>query len=133
VESESELREKSNSFDAQQMFNNAMFGHNTTILIGHQSSITASQTINGSELAENVRKLLDQMEPLLPNLPVSVRDDAQGALTELREAAAAATPDIGRLRRGLESLKRIMEHATGHVVATGILALIGELLSRAAH
>jgi hypothetical protein len=37
------------------------------------------------------------------------------------------------LRRGLESLKHVMEHAAGHVVATGVLALIGELLSHPVH
>jgi hypothetical protein len=130
---ESELREKSNSLDAQSMFNSAIFGPNTTILIGHQSSITATQTITESEFAERVRKLVKQMEGLLPTLPSSVREHSQVALAELREAAAAATPDVSRLRRGLESLRHVLEHATGHVVATGALALIGELLSRAAH
>jgi hypothetical protein len=134
---ESELREKISSFDAQGMFNSAIFGPNTTILIGHQSSITATQTatFTASELAERVRELVEKVEPLLPTsgLPRSVREDAQGALAELREAAAATIPDVSRLRRGLESLKRVMEHAAGHVVATGALALIAELLSRAAH
>ena len=130
---ESELREKSNSLDAQSMFNSAIFGPNTTILIGHQSSITANQIITESEFAERVGKLVEQVERLLPTLPSPVREDSQVALSELREAAAAATPDVGRLRRGLDLLRHVMEHATGHVVATGVLALIGELLSRAAH
>lgn len=132
---ESELREKGNSFDAQSMFNNAIFGPNTTILIGHQSSITATQTISGSEFAELVRKLVQQVEEILPRsgLPSSVQEKSQDALVELREASTVAIPDVSRLRRGLESLKHVMEHATGHVVATGILTLIGELLSRAAH
>jgi hypothetical protein len=73
------------------------------------------------------------VEQLLPTLPSSVREDSQLALAELREAAAAVTPDVSRLRRGLESLKQVMEHAMGHVVATGVLAIIGELLSHAAH
>jgi hypothetical protein len=132
---ETELREKSNTLDAQSMFRNAIFGSNTTILIGHQSTITASQTISGSELAERVRALVEQVDRVLPtsDLPSAVLEDSQGALAELREAAAASTPDVSRLRRGLESLKHVMEHATGHVVATGVLALIAELLSRAAH
>jgi len=131
---ESELREKSNSLDAQSMFNSAIFGSNTTILIGHQSSITATQTtITGSEFAERVGKLVEQVELLLPTLPSSVREDSQAVLAELRDAAAAATPDVSRLRRGLESLRHVMEHAIGHVVATGVLALIGELLNHAAY
>ena len=62
-----------------------------------------------------------------------MQDNSQTALAELREAATAPTPDVSRMRRGLESLKHVMEHATGHVVATGVLTLIAELLSRAAH
>jgi hypothetical protein len=133
---ESELREKSASMDAGSMFNNAIFGagSNTTILIGQQSSITATQTISGSEFAERVRKLVEQVEGILPTsgLPSSVRENSQTTLAELHEAAIVATPDVSRLRRGLESLKHVMEHATGHVVATGILTLIAELLSHPA-
>jgi hypothetical protein len=131
-----ELREKVTEFDAGGMFTKAMFGagSNINILFGNQSTITANQTtMTGSQLAERVRGLVEQVEPLLPNLPASVREDSQHALSELREAATVGAPDIGRLRRGLESLQHVMEHATGHVVANGVLALIAELLSRAAH
>lgn len=132
---ESELKDKSNSVDANGMFNNAIFGSNTTILIGHQSSINATQNFNESEFAASVRKLVEQVERILPTseLPTAVQQDSQAALTELREAAAAPTPDVGRLRRGLESLKHIMEHATGHLVAAGVLSLIEKLLIHAAH
>ena len=134
---ESDLREKSTSVDASSMFNNAIFGagSNTTILIGQQSSITATQSISGTEFAEAVRKFVEHVEEILPTsgLPGSVRDNSQTALAELREAATVPAPDVSRLRRGLESLKHAMEHATGHVVATGVLTLIAELLSRAAH
>jgi AbiTii len=134
---ESDLREKSTSVDASSMFNNAIFGagSNTTILIGQQSSITATQSISGTEFAEAVRKFVEHVEEILltSGLPGSVRDNSQTALAELREAATVPAPDVSRLRRGLESLKHVMEHATGHVVATGVLTLIAELLSRAAH
>jgi hypothetical protein len=93
----------------------------------------STTSVDANEFAERVRKLVTQVEGLLPTLPSSVREHSQVALAELREAAAAATPDVSRLRRGLESLRHVLEHATGHVVATGALALIGELLSRAAH
>jgi hypothetical protein len=131
-----ELREKATRFDAAGMFEKAMFGpgSNVNILVGNQSSITASQTtITRAQLAERVRGLVEQVEPLVPNLPASIREDSQHALVELREAAATTTtPDISRLHRGLESLKRIMEHAAGHVVGTGVVVAIVELLSLAA-
>jgi hypothetical protein len=45
-----------------------------------------------------------------------------------KRAVDAPAPDAGRLRSGLESLKHIMEHATGHLIATGALSLIVQLL-----
>jgi hypothetical protein len=132
---ESELREKTKSLDAHSMFNNAIFGSNTMILVGDRSSITATQTISGHELAEGVRKLVDQLEKVLPTsgLPAPVQRDSEAALAELRNASSAPTPDVSRMRRGLESLKHIMEHTAGHLVATGVLAAIAELLAHAAH
>lgn len=127
---ESELREKSRSVDTQSMFNNAIFGPNTTILIGHHSSISTTQTFSGRELAEGVWKLVEELDRVLPTsgLPDAMQEDSRTALAELREAAADATPDVRRLRRRLESLKNILEHATGHVVGAGVLSMIGELL-----
>jgi hypothetical protein len=134
---DAELREKSSSVDAQGLFHHAIFGagSNTTILIGNQSSITATQTINANEFAGRVQKLIDQVEQILPTsgLPSSVQEGSKVVLAELRDAATAQAPDVSRLRRGLVSLTHVMEHATGHLVATGVLALIGELLSHAAH
>jgi hypothetical protein len=61
---ESELREKSTSVDAGSMFNHAIFGagSNTTILIGQQSSITATQSISGTEFADAVRQFIEHIE-----------------------------------------------------------------------
>jgi hypothetical protein len=126
---ESELREKSSSLDANNLFNNAIFGPGATILIGHQSSITANQTITVNEFAKRVGAFVEKVEQHLPNLPSSVQGDSQRALAELREAAVASTPDVYRLRRGLEFLKGVMEHATGHLVAEGVLTLIATLMS----
>jgi hypothetical protein len=134
---ESELKDKSKSIDANSLFANAIFGSgsNTTILIGHHSSIAATQTISAGEFAEGIRILVDQLEKALPpsDLPSAMRAETAKALAELRDAAAVPAPDVGRLRRGLESLKHIMEHAAGHVVAAGALGLIEKLLTHAAY
>jgi hypothetical protein len=81
-------------------------------------------------LTEDIRELLGQIERALPtsDLPTSVQQQATEALAELRAAANAPSPDAGRLRSGLLSLQHIFEHATGHLVATGALALIAKLL-----
>jgi uncharacterized coiled-coil protein SlyX len=129
---EAELKEKSASVDTRSMFNNAIFGagSNTTILVGDQSSIKSRQTIGGAELADGVRKLIEQLESVLPasNLPKDVQQQSQVALAELSAAVAERVPDVSRLRRGLETLREIMTDAAGHLVASGVLAAIAHLL-----
>ena len=132
---EVEFREKTKSIDTNSMFNNAVFGPNAMILVGHQSAITSTQSISDPELVEGVRKLVDELEKVLTasGLPASVQAGSETALTELRAASSAATPDVSRLRRGLQSLKHVMEEAAGHVVASGVLVAISQLLGRAAN
>ena len=88
-----------------------------------------SSVITTEQLAENVRKLVEQLDRELPTLPAGVQEQSREVLAELRAAATALAPDASRLRRGLESLKHVMEHATGHLVATGVLTLIAQLLA----
>lgn len=107
----------------------SMTGSNVQQGASH-SQIIATQTLTTQQLVEGVRKLVDQVERALPSsdLPADVRDRTMAALAELKAAATETTPDSGRLRRGLESLQHIMEHATGHLIAAGVLGLIGSLL-----
>jgi hypothetical protein len=94
------------------------------------SQITATQTITTQQFVESVQKLVDQVERALPtsDLPTEVQEQTKAIMAELRAAASEQTPDAGRLRRGLEVLKQIMEHAAGHLVAAGVLSLIAPLL-----
>jgi hypothetical protein len=97
------------------------------------SQITATQTITTQHFVENVQKLVDQVERALPtsDLPTEVQEQTKAIKAELRAAASERTPYTGRLRRGLEALKRIMEHAAGDLVAAGVLSLIAPLLNAA--
>jgi hypothetical protein len=83
------------------------------------------------QFIDGVRAMVEQTEGLLStaNLTPERKDEAAALLTELREGAAAADPDTGRLRRGLESLRRVMEHAAGHVVGMGVITGIEKLLA----
>jgi hypothetical protein len=73
--------------------------------------------------------LVDQLDKMLPasDLPESIKTAAATAARELREAATVASPETGRLRAGLEVLRGVMEHAAGHVVGAGVLALIAQI------
>jgi hypothetical protein len=81
-------------------------------------------------LTEGVRNLVEQVEQLLPaaNLPVQVQKDTHAALGELRTETASTSPDIGRLQRGLESLKRVLSPAGEHLVKIAVDAAVTKLL-----
>jgi hypothetical protein len=94
------------------------------------SRITATQTITTEQLVQGVRNLIGQVERALPtsDLTGETQQQTRAALAELRAAIDERASDSGRIQRGLETLKRIMEHASGHLVAAGVLGLITPLL-----
>jgi hypothetical protein len=96
------------------------------------SSITATQIITTEQLAE-VLNLVEQLDRALPTLPGPLQEQTRKVLAELRGVATVPAPDASRLRRGLESLKHIMEHAAGHLIAAGALTFIEQLLARLPH
>jgi hypothetical protein len=82
------------------------------------------------EFVDGVRVLVQQTEGLLSTAGLSSEQTKQATtlLNELREGAAAPTPDSSQLRHRLESLKHVMEHAAGHVVGMGVITGIEKLL-----
>jgi hypothetical protein len=96
---------------------------------GHNAKITARQHLSAENLASCVLKLVKEAEGVIPasDLPKGTRVQALETLAELRRAASEPNPDAGHLQRGLDALRRIMEHAAGHVIGAGILALIAQV------
>jgi hypothetical protein len=115
-------------------YNNYMTVHTMTgsnVQLGTSSShITATQTITTQELVAGVRRLIDQLDRLLPasDFPAPLQSQTKAATAELRSAVDEPKPDGNRLHRGLESLKHIIEHATGHLVAVGAFSEIAQLM-----
>lgn len=60
----------------------------------------------------------------ISGLPPTVQEEARAAVVELKAAAESPQPEIGRLQRGVASLKRVMEGAAGNLVAAGVQAMI---------
>lgn len=127
-----EMKEKVRAIDASGLFHNAVFGANTTILIGDRSSITATQINNASDMAEVANELVSKLRAALPtsNLSPAVQAEVSGGLGELEDAAMAEKPDVGRMRKSLEFLQRSFEGAVGNLIATGALTTITNLLAR---
>ena len=73
-----------------------------------QGSVEA--TTSTTMLSQSTLDLVQQVEALLPasKLPVEIQGATQAALGELKREATADAPDSGRLRRGLESLKKVL-------------------------
>jgi hypothetical protein len=124
-----EDREKSASLTAQTV---------THINIGQVGAFvqSASQSaVQGSvETALNLPRetigLVQQVEALLPvsNLPQQIHDDARRELESLKQEASAAHPEGGRLRSGLESLRRILAPAGETLLKLAVDAAVAKLL-----
>jgi hypothetical protein len=98
---------------------------------GDNATIRATQNTSDRDLAARVIALVEQIEGQLAQagLPAETQDLENAALVELRGAATGSKPEGSRLRRGLESLQRTMEGATGNLVAAGIQALVTAILT----
>ena len=98
---------------------------------GDNASITANQSIDIKQLAQEVRSLVDQVEKALSTsgLAKDVQLKVTKQLVELKAAAAGAKPNEGRIRKGLTALKGTMENAAGGIISSGVVALIVKLLS----
>jgi AbiTii len=98
---------------------------------GDQATITATQTLNATELAKSVKKLVEGTGRTLPNsgLSAPIQKEVSAALAALDNLASDPKPDAGRLQRALVTLKTVVEQAAGNVVGAGIISLIDRVLS----
>lgn len=94
------------------------------------NSVVQGEVNTASTLAKGVHDLVQQIAQSLPtaNLPAQVAEDTRKALDELREAENGDKPDSGRLRMGLEMLKRVVAPAGEHILKLGIDAVVTKLL-----
>jgi len=85
-------------------------------------------------LTEGARDLVKQVEQLLPaaKLPSEVQQDVRATLDELNEATEGSNPDVGRVQRGLNALRRVLAPAGEHLVRIAVDAAVTKLLGPAA-
>ena len=77
-----------------------------------------------------MRELVQQVEQLLPaaHLEQSLQKETYAALDELKEAASGTSPDSGRLRKGVESLERVLAPAGEHLLKIAVDATVTKLI-----
>ena len=95
---------------------------------GDHAAISSVQAIIVESLSNGVLALSAQVETQIAALPKEIAGAVEKVVAELREEALGKRPDEGRMRRGLESLGRIMEGAAGNLAAAGVIAAITRLL-----
>lgn len=127
VSQDDDVKARAQSADLDGMFNKAVFGPNTTIIVGNNSSISASQSNSVGDLIGGSRGLAEQLRAALPvsGLPASVRVEAEAALDEVEEALSEPNPS--RLKAALKFLQKSLEGASGNLIASGALTALAAL------
>lgn len=126
-----EVRQRASEVDTSGMFNNAIFGPNTTIVVGNNSNIEATQINSTADMVAEVRNLISQLHSALPtsSLPEAIRANAELGLVQLQGEVDAEQPDASRLRSGLSFMRETLEGAAGNLLATGALAMIAKIMA----
>jgi hypothetical protein len=124
-----EERERSTSATAQTI-NNFHIQQVGSFVQNAENSVVQGGIESTLNLAAGVRNLVQQVEQLLPaaHLERSLQKETLAALDELKEVADSTSPDSGRLRKGLESLKRVLAPAGEHLLKIAVDAAVTKLL-----
>jgi hypothetical protein len=110
--------------------NNFHIGQVASLVQSATNSVIQGEINTDQTLAAGVRDLIQQIGQWLrtANLPAPVEDDTRKKPTELHEAESAENPDRGRLKRGLEALKRVVAPAGEHLLKLAVDAAGSKLL-----
>lgn len=124
-----EERDKSVLATAQTV-NNFNIGQVGAFVQNAENTLVQGGIDSTLNLASGVRDLVQQVEQFLPaaNLPATLQEEARTALDELKEAANNAKPDSGRLRKGLETLKRVLAPTGEHLLKIAVDAAVTKLI-----
>jgi hypothetical protein len=124
-----EERERSVSVTAQTI-NNFNIQKVGSFVQNAENSVVHGGIDSTLNLTTGVRDLVQQVEQLLPSahLEQSLQKETCAVLDELKEAANSTSPDSGRLRKGLESLKRVLAPAGEHLIKIAVDATVSKLI-----
>ena len=113
------IKAKSSSFDAKDLFNHAIFGAHTTIVVGNQNTQAVSFS---SESIGDLQRFLQQLGSELSqfNLPEQAREQAASQVATIETELAAPRPNIGIIKTAGNILYGILLGVGGNL-ATDLL------------
>jgi hypothetical protein len=125
----SDDRQKSASLTAQTV-NNINIGQVGSFVQSAQDTTVQGGIDSTMTLSHRAHDLVQQIEQLLPvsNLSPPVERDTRKALEELKQATNSASPDGGRIRTGLASLKRVLAPAGETLLKLAVDAAVKNIL-----
>jgi hypothetical protein len=92
-------------------------------------SIDNSTNVSADFSSESLHDFVEQVRPVLSQLPKDAQDIVEAQLITIEEEADKSTPaNKMRVFSALQSIKSVAEGASGNLVAAGILSLIGALI-----
>jgi AbiTii len=124
-----EDRQKSASVTAQ-VVNHFNIGQVASLVQNADHSVVQGSIGSPMVSPQSTLELVDHITALLATakLTAPIESDARAALEELKHAATATKPEIGRIKKGLESLKRILGSAGESFIKVAADAAITRML-----
>jgi len=105
----------------------------TNNFTGPNSRVNINSTDNSINVtadfsSDQLRDFIDQVRPVLSQLPEDSQEIVEAQLVTIKEEADKPKPAKMRVLSALQSIKSVAEGASGNLVAAGIISLIGALL-----
>lgn len=104
---------------------NNFTGSNSRVNI---NSIDNSINVSADFSSDQLRDFIDQVRPVLAQLPEDSREIVEAQLKTIEEEADKPKPAKIRVLAALQSIKSVAEGASGNLVAAGIISLIRALV-----
>ncbi len=113
---------------AAQTLNQTFYVQNAGVIgnVSNQASVSICQT--ASIDVGQARQLLDQITPLIQQLPGDLQAELDPIIKQSSACLSQGSPDQGKLRALLDSARNICEGAAGSIIASGIATSLAGLL-----
>lgn len=123
-------KQKSEAVTAQTINNFHISGQVGALAVSADRSVVQGSVEATLNLPRETLGFVQQMEALLPvaSLPTQIHEDVRRELESLKQEASSAHPEGSRLRKGLETLRRVLAPTGETLVKLAVDAAVTKLL-----